>query len=177
MAELDDKDVWGDDQLIASDVSIPYLLQYADWTGLFNQKGFDGQYPMILFMHEEAERISDALMSEINRTQILSGDCQLRVDVATKFLDHGPDVTGRGLLVVSGLDEFCSDYLADFLYLIRSGVQAWLTGCYSTHGVTSIVEWLPDAPDIGEWAKWLHERCPQPLTSNHRIYVATIDKG
>lgn len=179
MAELENKDVWGDDELIAPDVSIPYLLQGADWTGLFNQKGFDGQYPMVLFMHDEAERLNDALMEEINRTQVLTGDKQLRVDVSTKFIDIDGQPTGRALLCISGLSEFDARYTDDLMYLLRSGVGGWLTECYSTHGITPRVEWLDDmethAVD-GQWHEWLGERLPLGNTSNQHAMLASIDK-
>lgn len=178
MAELDDKDVWGDDQLIASDVSIPYLLEKADWSGLFNGKGFSGQYPMVLFMHEEVEELNDRLMDEINRTQVLSGAQKLRVDVTTKFVGEDQDASGMALLLVSGLDEFEAKYHDDLFYLLRSGVKAWLTEAYSTHGVMPRVEWSEKDHTSLEpvWQEWVKEWY-KAETSNQTFFLASITQG
>lgn len=171
-----EQEVWGDDQLIASDVSIPFLLQGADWTGLFRHKGYEGQYPMVLFMYDEAERLHDALMAEINRTQVLSGDSQLRVDVYTRFEGEDDEVEGRAILVISGLSELDPLYTDDIIYLIRSGVSTWLTEAYSTHGVTASVAWSDSPADtlhIG-WSEWIEEHCSMPDESGRRTFVASI---
>lgn len=181
MAEIDNNDVWGDDQLIASDISIPFLLQKADWTAFFSQKGFEGPYPMVLFMYDEAEQLNDALMGEVNRTQVLSGEKQLRVDVATKFVDtEGETPTGRALLKVSGLSEFDGRLVEDILFLLRSGVHAWLMESYSTHGVIPEVEWQSESERSSDdcWQEWKNQfGATENRDPNQRIMMASIEKS
>lgn len=153
---IDEIEAWGDDELTAIDISAPFLLEKADWTAFFNQKGYEGQFPFLMYAHEDAEVLNDRIMAEVNRTQVLKGHNKLQVDLYTRFADHGESVVGFVWLTISGSRSFAPDLLDDLQWLLQSGAKAYLEHAYTSHGEEGVVTWReeiashPAYPEVAE---------------------------
>ncbi len=144
MSEIEMNEQWGDDELTAIDFPIPFLLEKADWTSYFNNKGYSGAYPYLLYMHEDAEVLNDRLMAEVNRTQTLTGHNKLQVDLFTRFSDHNEEAVGFVWLLISGTRSFAPDLLDDLEWLLRSGTTYYLQHAYTSHGKQGVVTWVEE---------------------------------
>lgn len=141
-SEAGEQEEWGDDELTALDLSAAFLLERADWTTYFNQKGFDGSYPFLLYAHDDADVLNDRLLSEVNRTQVLTGRNKLQIDLFTRFADTPEGkVIGLGWLAVSGMRSISPDLKEDLLWLFCSGASEYLCRSYSTHGKSVRITW------------------------------------
>lgn len=141
---VEEEEMWGDDELTAIDISAPFLLEKADWTKFFNQRGYDGQYPFLLYSHEDAEVLHDRLLAEVNRTQVLKRHNKLQCDLYTRFADYDSHVVGFVWLAVSGTRSFAPDLLDDLEWLLRSGVTTYLEHAYTSHGEEAKLTWVDD---------------------------------
>lgn len=153
-----EEEAWGDDELTGIDISIPFLLEKADWTSFYNQKGYPGKYPFLLYSNDDAEVLNDRILSEVNRTQILTGHNKLQADIYTRFTDHDDQVVGFVWLAISGTRSFASDLLEDLQWLLKSGVKAYLEHAYTSHGKEASVEWTPIEQHISY--KYIQDKLP-----------------
>ncbi|MDN4754947.1 hypothetical protein QYZ87_10545 [Porphyromonadaceae bacterium W3.11] len=148
-SNIDDNEEWGDDELTAIDLSAAFLLERADWTTFYNQKGYEGQYPYLLYAHDDADVLNDRLMAEVNRAQVLKGQNKLQVDLFTKFIENqNGDIVGMSWLCVNGLRSIATDLKEDLIWLFSSGTSDYLSHSYSTHGVVVDIEWFDDWAEI-----------------------------
>ncbi len=142
--QAEENEAWGDDELTAIDISIPFLLEKADWTRFFNDKGYEGQYPFLLYSHEDAEVLHDRMLAEVNRTQMLKGHNKLQCDLYTRFVDGRDGVVGFVWLAIGGTRSFASDLLDDLQWLLQSGVSTYLKHAYTSHGEVAQLSWVEE---------------------------------
>ncbi|MDO5016874.1 MAG: hypothetical protein Q4E10_00750 [Porphyromonas sp.] len=173
--DIDNEEAWGDDELTALDISAPFLLEKADWTLFYNSKGYEGQYPFLLYSHDDADVLNDRLLAEVNRTQVLTGHNKLQIDLFTRFTDHEGETVGFVWLEISGTRAFAPDLLDDLEWLLKSGVKAYLERAYTSHGKEGVLEWqeaISTHPAYSEIEKKLP---PQSnLEMADRLAVATL---
>lgn len=136
-----DKEYWGDDELTAEDVSGTMLLQWADLTAFFNQKGYSGTYPALIYFSEEAEKLSDMIFNELSHSQSPSQDPRFVINVYTKFKGEEEATHGDVSVVFSGVKALYQDVSEDILFLMLDGIKHWLEGAYSTHGKKARLDW------------------------------------
>lgn len=169
------EEAWGDDELTAIDISAPFLLEKSDWTHFFNAKGYPGQYPYVLYTHEDAEVLNDRIMAEVKRTQVLPGHNKLQCDLYTRFVDHHGSVVGFAWLAISGTRSFAPDLLDDLQWLLVSGTTAYLQQAYTWHGTAPQLTWQEGEPTHPAY-KLLGEGVPPRgnLQLADRLTTATI---
>ncbi len=167
-----EKEAWGDDELTAIDLSIPFLLEKADWTTFYNSKGYEGQYPFLLYSNEDADILNDRLLSEVNRTQILTGHNKLQADLFTRFIDHNDTVIGFIWLSISGTRAFAPDLLPDLEWLIKSGTTAYLQSAYSTDCSEVIVDWQKDIERHPSY-EYVQQKLPPVSNLSTASYIFT----
>lgn len=142
-SDIDEKEEWGDDELTAIDLSAAFLMERANWTMFYNQKGYSGQYPFLLYAHDDADVLNERLMAEVNRAQVLNGYNKLQVDLFTRFTEHeNGHVVGMAWLCVNGLRTIASDLKDDLIWLFVSGASDYLRRSYNTHGVEAEIQWF-----------------------------------
>ena len=172
---VEEEEVWGDDELTAIDLSAPFLLEKAEWTKFFNDKGYDGQYPFLLYSHEDAEVLHDRMLSEVNRTQMLTGHNKLQCDLYTRCVDHEGGVAGFAWLAINGTRSFAPDLLDDLERLLRSGVTAYLEHAYTSHGAKAQLTWVEDPTCHPAYAALADHLPPKSnLERADRLSCATI---
>lgn len=172
---VEEQDAWGDDELTAIDLSAPFLLEKADWTKFFNDKGYDGQYPFLLYSHEDAEVLHDRILAEVNRTQMLKGHNKLQCDLYTRFVDYEEKVVGFAWLAISGTRSFAPDLLDDLEWLLQSGVTTYLEYAYTSHGEVAQLTWLEELSQHPAYNTVLHRQPPKSnLETADRLSTATI---
>ncbi|MBR8712989.1 hypothetical protein [Porphyromonas levii] len=171
----EEEEAWGDDELTAIDLSIPFLLEKADWTKFFNTLGYDGQYPFLLYGHEDAEVLHDRLLAEVNRTQILQGHNKLQCDLYTRFGDYEGKVVGFVWLAISGTRAFAPDLLDNLQWLLQSGTTTYLEHAYTSHGAEAELTWLETPTQYPAYATVEAHQPPQSnLQLADRLSIATI---
>lgn len=147
--EIDEKDEWGDDELTAIDLSAAFLLDRADWSLFYNQKGYPGVYPFLLYQHDDADILNDRLLAEVNRTQMLKGRNKLQIDLFTRFTEMpNGEVVGVAWLDISGLRALAPDLVEDLLFLFQSGATVFLSQSYQTHGKNVSIKWYDQWVDV-----------------------------
>ncbi len=139
--ETSEQEYWGDDELIAKDISGTQMLQRANLTAFFNSKGFPGTYPALLFFSDEAERLNDLIFGELSRAQAPDSVPRFVIDVHTKFTGETEAASGEAVVVFRGSEAISEDVRSDVLSLMRDGIKQWLEEAYSTHGKTASLEW------------------------------------
>lgn len=173
--QAEEQEAWGDDELTAIDISAPFLLEKADWTKFFNDKGYNGQYPFLLYSHEDAEVLHDRLLAEVNRTQVLKGHNKLQCDLYTRFVDFEGSVVGFVWLAISGTRSFAPDLLDDFEKLLQSGVSSYLEHAYTSHGEEAQVTWQETLTTLPAYTRVEPKLPPKSnLELADRISFATI---
>lgn len=172
---VEEEEHWGDDELTAIDISVPFLLEKADWTRFYNLKGYEGVYPFLLYAHDDADVLNDRLMLEVNRTQVLKGHNKLQTDLFTRFEDSESGVVGLVWLVISGLRTFAPDLIEDLIWLLRSGTEVYLEHAYTSHGEEAAVKWL-EVQELGATYKLFESKLPPKsnLDLADRVCYATI---
>ena len=146
--ETSGREYWGDDELIAEDLSGTQMLQRANLTAFFNSKGFPGAYPALLFFSDEAERLNDLIFSELTRAQAPDSEPRFVIDVYTKFEggEEGEALRGEAVVLFRGSEAISEKVRPDILFLMRDGIAQWLREAYSTHGKTASFEWTKTSP-------------------------------
>ncbi|MDD7559547.1 MAG: hypothetical protein SOW44_07005 [Porphyromonas sp.] len=139
--ETSEQEYWGDDELIAKDISGTQMLQRANLTAFFNSKGFPGTYPALLFFSDEAERLNDLIFGELSRAQAPDSVPRFVIDVHTKFTGETEAASGEAVVVFRGSEAISEGVRSDVLSLMRDGIKQWLEEAYSTHGKTASLEW------------------------------------
>ncbi len=139
--ETSEQEYWGDDELIAKDISGTQMLQRANLTAFFNSKGFPGTYPALLFFSDEAERLNDLIFGELSRAQAPDSVPRFVIDVHTKFTGETEAASGEAVVVFRGSEAISEDVRPDVLSLMRDGIKQWLEEAYSTHGKTASLVW------------------------------------
>ena len=147
--EVGEKEEGGDDELTAIDLSAAFLLERADWTRFYNQKGYSGSFPFLLYMHEDADILNDRLLAEVNRTQMLKGRNKLQIDLFTRFTENQDgEVVGMAWLEISGLRALAPDLVDDLVSLFQSGATVFLTQSYQTHGKEVEIKWYETYAEV-----------------------------
>lgn len=158
-----ENDPWGDDELTAIDLSAPFVLDKSDWTAFYNAKGYDGKYPFLLYAHEDADVLNDRIMAEVNRTQVLTGHNKLQLDLFTRFADINGEEVGFLWVACSGLRTFATDLQEDFIWLVRSGVEAYLKSAYAKGEAIPQIHWHNSTEESGIYD---HFEAKQPPVAN-----------
>lgn len=139
--ETSGQEYWGDDELIAKDLSGTQMLQRANLTAFFNSKGYPGTYPALLFFSDEAERLNDLIFGELSRAQAPDSVPRFVIDVHTKFTGETEAASGEAVVVFRGSESIREEVRPDILFLMRDGIGQWIKEAYSTHGKTATFEW------------------------------------
>ena len=142
-----EKEYWGDDELIARDLSGTMLLSRADLTRFFNQKGYPGTYPALLFFSDDAERLNDLIFSEIARSQSPDASPRFVIDAETKFEGREEASFGRITVRMSGDGGLDASVREEIILLMLDGIRSWLEEAYSTHGRIARLSWTKTGPE------------------------------
>ncbi|MDO5035758.1 MAG: hypothetical protein Q4D93_02225 [Porphyromonas sp.] len=173
MGNIDEKDAWGDDELTALDVSPAFLLERADWSNFYNEKGYTGSYPFLLYMHEDAEVLDERLLAEVNRTQSLEGKNKLQLDLFTRFIDREGEVHGAAWLLVSGMRSIAPDLKEDLVRLFRMGAKAWIEESYESHGAVAVVHWMEESEEQEAWMRDFEDKRPPLSNMQYADFIST----
>lgn len=166
-----ENDPWGDDELTAIDLSAPFVLDKSDWTTFYNSKGYDGKYPFLLYSHEDADVLNDRIMSEVNRTQVLTGHNKLQLDLFTRFVDIDGEEVGFVWVIVSGLRTFASDLKADFVWLVQSGINAYLKSVYTKEEKVPEIHWHKEPQESSLYKHFTAKMPPAANTSQADVML------
>ena len=142
MTLTNETESWGDDELIAEDVSAIMLLQRANLTTFFNDLNFPGSYPTLLYFSDEAEALNDRIFAEIGKSQAPEADPKFVIRVRTAFKGEKEQTAGKVYADFYGAEAFSAELRPHILTLMRSGIKNWLEAAYSTHGKTASIKWL-----------------------------------
>ena len=142
MTQESEKEYWGDDELIGEDLPGMMLLQRADLTSFYNQRGFRGTYPSLLYFYDEAERLSDQIVSGLSRAQAADSAVRFVISVHTKFTGETEAEEGSAVVRFEGSEALPEEVADDIRELMLSGIKNWLEEAYSTHGRQAILTWL-----------------------------------
>ena len=136
-----ENDLWGDDELLAQDLSATMLLSRADLTRFFNGKGYPGTYPALIYFSDEAEQLSDLIFSEIARSQTPDARPRFVIDVETAFKGEGEAKEGTVRVRMTGTEALDDRVREDIITLMLDGIRNWLEAAYSTHGKQARITW------------------------------------
>lgn len=150
-----DKDVWGDNELTARDLSSSYMASMADWTAYFAEKGYTMPYPTLLYAIESAEKIYDDLMDVLTKWHEHK---DTRIDLYTRFqgdLTEGVHAQ-RGLLLMAvlGMHHLNPLFKPEVEFVLRTAAQKWVATAYDDDTITTQLQWVP----IEEADSWEHSQ-------------------
>ena len=167
MIDTDDK--WGDTQLTANNVSAARLLNRADWSEFFHQKGYSESFPMVTYVHDEADRLYSDLITEAGVAQSTDRQPRLRIGTFTRFIDlEDGTVKGAAWLVLVGLDGVRGALRRDMITLLLSGALDWLRQSYTEEGIVPLIDWVETLPET------LQSLDPTSRQTEAMVYKAII---
>lgn len=152
--------------------SIPMasLLRYADWRTFFSSRGFEDEYPHILWVDNEAGAIHDEILDEVSRLMRKATDHRPQIEVMTR--NYQSSYHGNFILSWLKFRDFGTvhtDLRGALAYLVTTGAVEWLRQWYGHDGIFPHV--LIVDPEDGNktglfWQKIFDDYRPPELITN-----------